>query len=267
MLNRSQRILVVALAASLLTAGAAGARGLVLDYETKNDAGEATGVMRVYLDGPKMRVEHAADGGVMIYDHAAQQMFILEDEEKRYTAMDEAAMAAIGGQVDAARAEFEEQLKSMPPEQREMVQKMMGDRLAMLNAEVPEISLKKSDQVESVQGKDCVRYDVMVGDVKQAEHWVAQFKDVDVERQDLAPMRGMAEFFGAMFSKLPQGLMSQARGTFEGLAEIDGFPVKMVSFNQGALRETMSFVEATRTEVAPELFTVPEGYTEQKLGR
>ena len=86
---------------------------------------------QVQIESKRMRAESSGAAGekmIVLFDGTTQVMRLVDNEKKTYTEMTKEDVDAIGGQMSAMMAQMEQQLKSLPPEQRAQVEAMMKGR-------------------------------------------------------------------------------------------------------------------------------------------
>ncbi len=99
----------------------------LVQRETRN--GQVT-TNNVLLDRTHMRAESrsANEQVAFVFDGSAQVARMINLDKKTYFEMTRAQAQQMGQQADSAMAAMQEQLKNMPPEQRQMVEQMMRAR-------------------------------------------------------------------------------------------------------------------------------------------
>ena len=146
--------------------------GVVFEVETTyRDRVESTATS---VEGRNLKMEIASksqrDKGEMIYRGERREMVVVDHEDKSYVVMDEEAMKQIAGQVGQAMAQMQEALKNVPEGQREMVEKMMKERMPQAQApQRPKSELKKTSERATHNGYPCVKYEVQRGGRKVRE--------------------------------------------------------------------------------------------------
>lgn len=153
-----RRLALVCLAASLAPPAAA---DTVLEFDTTDDAASTVRIVAgaVRIDGAR-----GDENEWMLYRSAENALFIVSPADTSYTRLDEAAIDALGGQMDAARAEWADQLARLPPEQRAMAEKMMQQMTGGASLEkAPAPEPKPTGEQQTVAGIDCADYVVNTG--------------------------------------------------------------------------------------------------------
>src|SRR5690606_37217252 len=121
MLRNATLILLAAATAPALA-------GTRLEYVDES-SGAAQSVISI-RDG-KVRIDDAASGAFTLYDSASGTITNVDPKQKSYSVMDKAAMEQMSSEVGSAMAEMRKQLEEMPPEQRQMMEQMLGNMPGM----------------------------------------------------------------------------------------------------------------------------------------
>ena len=111
---RRQPLLLVGLAASLLVSARARAGVTIVTQK-------GTGTSTVSLEGERMRMdtpernEHVT---AIVFDGPAKRFLMIDDHNKTYMELTEEDRKRMRAQMDAMRAQMQERMKNMPPDQR-----------------------------------------------------------------------------------------------------------------------------------------------------
>jgi hypothetical protein len=261
----------LAASASLLCAGALAQAGVV--YETVErdlPGGQETAVTTIQVQDGSMRVDTLKAGqkspeSSMIFTGDA--IIGIDHGKKQYTHMDRAQLKQFAGQVNQAMKEMEAQLASMSPEQRAMVEKMMGRN--MPGAGKPKRvapQFTRTSRTESAAGYTCQVWEGHRDGEKITEHCVVPYGRLtggDEMGQVMKNMTAMMdELLAAMDSAWLTGLV---RSEWEGLRTIDGYPVISRTFAAGKATDEYSLRSARAASLPAAQFTPPAGYTRKDL--
>ena len=152
-------------------------------------------------------------------------------------------MAANQGKMDAAR----EKLASLPPEQRKMVEKMMGDRMAAMGGKDSKIDVTRSGESKAISGYACTKYVVTQDGKEFMTMWTT--KDV----KEFASMRKDFEAFSQRMASMNPMM---GKGYMEAFRKLEGFPIET---DMMGMTQVVTKIEK-RTTPSSE-FEVPSGYT------
>ena len=126
-LKRAQAVFAAAmcLASSPLLA----ADGVLIVEKTTTRGNTQTNQIQIEKD--RMRAETPGQGGekqTVVFDGVKQMLWIINDGRKSYSEMTKADVDRLGGQLTDAMARMQEQLKTLPPEQRAQIEALMKGR-------------------------------------------------------------------------------------------------------------------------------------------
>lgn len=250
---------VVLIAAPLLAAD-----GILIVEKTT--ARGATVTSQIQIEKNRMRAETASPNGgrqVVVFDGTAQVMRMIDIEKKTYTEMTKAEIDQLGGQMSAAMAKMQEQMKNMPPEQRAMVEGMMKGRGGAGAPAAPKTEYRKAG-TDTVGRWTCSKYEGFQNNQKVAEVCTVDPKALGFSLADFDVTRQMAAFFEKL---MPQNADQMFR---IGNAEEQGFsgvPVRRIT-SFGPQQTVVELSEVSRQSFADSVFAVPEGFKkQQRLGR
>ena len=148
--------------------------------------------------------------------------------------LDRKTIEQIGVQVSGAMAQMQEQMKKMSPEQRAMMEKMMGKMGAVRGekAEPVQITYKKIGS-GVVNGRACTKYEGMLEGQKLSEICAAPPESLNLTPEDFAVVGKMTAVFEDMAKIMGQQLFTanQSMKLFD--KQIDGMPIEFIQFQSG----------------------------------
>jgi hypothetical protein len=234
-----------------MTAVSATGQGLVWESVTKGGpAGQGeTPSTTVMMPG---MMKHVTENGTTIIVRLDQEkMYSINPGEKSYWVMTfaemEQMMKAATARMNAMKGQMEEQMKNMPPEQREMVEKMMG---VTAGGSKEAVSIKATGKTKTLLGYKSTQYVARQGDKDMMTMFVT---------------KGIGEFDGMRrdWEQFNKRLLSMGGGFAEGMAEaytkIEGFPMEME-----IMGATTTVTKLEKKSTPPSEFEVPAGYTQTK---
>jgi len=227
------------------------------------------------VKGENIRLDMYENGdkaqGSMVFRGDRDEMIMINHQDKSYVVLDEAAMRELGKQMDQAMSQMEEALKDVPPEKREMVRKMMKERMPGLEGvEDEEPVMKKAGKGEA-NGYPCTMYDVFKGDVKVRRHCVAPWAKIKGGEEMKKAMLGMADFMDMMAESFSHrsgfaGRQVQfERNVFDQLRKLDGFPVETIDYSGGQVVGESGLMSSKKQNIDPSEFETPQGYKPQSM--
>jgi len=222
----------------------------------------ASDISTLYVDGDKMRMENPAaqKEHTVVIDAAAKRMLMINEAEKSYSEITEADMKRIGEQLAARRAEMEERMKSLPPEQRKHMESMMGGAAGKPR----ELKFERMGDKKTVNGFPCEMYRVLEEGAPKEEDCLATWSSSLLQRSDFAGLRKFAEEMAK-----DSGAMGAGGGhqMFEQFDKYPGFPVTRHPLEQG-LQQDEQLKSLKRGSIPASRFAVPAGFkkTESPMG-
>jgi hypothetical protein len=248
---RLRLILLAAVVAAPLLASARAHAGVTLVMQRGKDPDST-----LYVDGDKMRMENPKSSGerTVVIDAAARHMLIINDAERSYSEMTEADLDRAASMIASRRAMMQEQFKSMPPEQRARMEKMMGGADDKPHA----LKFEKMGGKKTISGFACEMYRVTDDGQPKEEDCIAPWSAAVLTRADFA---GLRKFSEDMAKKL--GVMAGPRNRiFEQFDKFPGFPVVRHSLEPGQ-GEDEQLKSVKRGSIPASMFEVPAGYTKK----
>ncbi|MFI5366634.1 MAG: DUF4412 domain-containing protein [Candidatus Binatia bacterium] len=246
------------LAVAVAWVSAAAAQGLYWE-STTSGIGTAPRTAQFYAVPQMMKIVQS-DGHVVIVHSDDDKLISIDTKKQSYHEMhiaqlEGAAHAAQGqaqGQMDAVRAQMEQRMKDLPPEQRAMMEKMMPNMPGAAAAKPAAVSVKNTGETKSIAGYACTKYVATQGDTTVLVAWTTK---------DVKGLEGLHDDW-LKFQKRMSAMnrLGPSGGVGDAYAQIDGFPMET---EMGPVKTMVTKVEA-RTTPASE-FQVPSGYKQETL--
>ena len=189
-------------------------------------------------------------------------MYIIDDSDKSYIALDKATMEKLATQMSAMIAQAKEQLAKLPPEQRAQAEQMMGGANFGGEHKVDVADTGKSDTVD---GRKCRLWDVTRNGVLDEQICVVPYASAP-GKEDLSAVFGkFAKIYDEMAKSVP--MLAGAMGNeFEARTKARGFPVRSRAYENGKLIDEETLVKVWREEAIPaSMFEIPAGYKQKQL--
>jgi len=162
-------------------------------------AGSAeAGVVVKYSDGTEIaiqggKIRSSGEGGTAIIEVKTGAFAIIDDEKKTY------AESTVDEVCDSMQKLFEQMTKNLPPEQLEMMKKMMKMRAP--SGQAPKVKVERAGDGGEIAGYKTVKYKVYSDGKLYEELWIAENTPVQKELQDV----GAAEFLSKKFENCMAG--------------------------------------------------------------
>lgn len=198
-------------------------------------------LMKTFYLPKKMKTTSEGEIEYVIIRIDQEKLYSVKPAEKTYSEMTFAQIEAAGKQAEEQMAKLQEQMKSMPAEQRQMMEKMLGANMPGKTGATYEVV--KTGEKKVISGFACTHYTMKQNDKEIASLWTTQ------------DVKGFAAMRQDMMEQIRR--MSMLKGLAEAMTKVDGFPIKM-DMTQGV--KTLVTKVEPRTIAASE-FEVPAGFT------
>jgi hypothetical protein len=245
--------LLLVLSLLLLGVAAAEAGWLIVD-----DNGDQTLISR----GRLKMAPRQAEGHSMVLDLARARLWVADARRQLYWDGNvEEYCQAVRGTMAAMEKALTEQMKNMPPEQREQMQKMLkqmtGD--ASAGTPPPKLTIERTAEVEKIAGLPARKYRVLNNGKLYEELWLATdealIRELDLGR---AP-----DTFGRMFACMAGpgrgGVRVEATGEYREIFA-QGWPLKAVYHGEGGGPGRALVTRVEPHEVSEDAFAPPAGF-------
>ena len=239
--------------------------GVEMDLVTKDPSGNVNESVKLYAQDGKIRMENqgGSSSQEMSMIFLGQEFIVVDHNEKSYIIMDEAMVQEMGVKVNAAMQQMQEQLASMPPEQRAMMEQMLEQQMgAMMDVaeEAPPMRVEETGSGSWASG-DCTEYAVFTGDAKTQDICAAPLSDIEGSDEAMAAFRNMAKFINSLADSMPGAMGAAMAENPMGLMEkIDGFPVHTIDYYDGEVASETTLQSVDEKSLDAALFDVPAGY-------
>jgi hypothetical protein len=226
----------------------------------KVTSGGTSKMHQLQIEKTRMRADTAAAGGltqVIVFDATEQIIRIINPDRKTYREMTKADVERLGGQMAGARAQMQEQMKNLPPEQRERMEAMMRGR-GLAAGPLAKIEYRKNG-TDKVGKWTCDKYDGYRNNEKVTEICTVNPSTLGVTVADFNIVKEAGKFFQQL---APQNAdqMFAVGGTEQGYS---GIPVRSISTGQNPI--TTEVVEVSRKSFSDEGYAVPAGFAKQEF--
>lgn len=201
--------------------------------------------------------ESEKPSSVMIFDASNRTLTLMDANQRTYTKVDEASARDIRRQIDAAIEEAEEQIKALPPQQQEMMRSMMAEVLNY-GEKVPRVEIRRDGGADAVDGVACERVTMTYDGEPGLEACIAGHEELGISKADNDSVVAMFAFLTDFANTV---MPSGSKDGWE-LSGMDGIPVLAKDAAGGEVSRLKSVNDDPLT---PELFGIPEGFTEKPL--
>jgi hypothetical protein len=248
------------IAAFVLTAARLGAADGVLIVEKHTGSNGTMETSQIQIEKTKMRAERGIGGRpqVVVFDSDAQVIRMIDPERKTYREMTKADVDRIGSQMSGAMAQMQEQMKSLPPEQRERMEATMRGR--GIGAAVVKTEYRRNG-TDKVGKWTCDKYDGYKKDEKVSEICTVAPATLGLTPADFEITKQAAQFFQKLNPQTGDQQIFSIGGPDQGFS---GIPVRSI-VTAGQRQITTEVTEVTRKSFASDSYAVPAGFTKQEL--
>lgn len=256
-----------ALAVAAVIAGAAPARA-----DTHIQYVDATGkpASQVYVKDGSVRLEREG-GPTVVWDTAAVRLTTIDAATGTYTVLDKAGMDRIGekvrqaeldralhsGRLSDAQKRAVEEVARMTPEQRALLEQMVGTLPGLGPA--PKVEVQDLGSGERIAGHACNDVVVLAWGMKVARMCVVELDALELPPLDRAALQAMHDGIHGMVKAMGQAAPAVPDLVPKGLAlKYEPGDPDRPSARPGEIVRAI-----TAGPVAADLFRVPAGYKEQ----
>jgi len=247
-----RRIVPLVIAAAAL-AGPARAQGLY--WETDNTGGPGGPQTARFWALPKMMKIAGSDGHTVIVRSDQDKLISVDEKKKTYWEMSftqlEQMSKQMHAQMESAMAQMKDKMKDMPPEQRAMVEKMMGQMQQGKEQpdKAPNVDVKATGKTKEIAGYTSEEFVATENGKPILTAWTTE------EVTAFKPMRGD---FIALQKRLNETNRAFRSGLAEAYTKIEGFPMET---EMGGVKSVVTKVESRPLQASE--FEPPPGFKQE----
>jgi len=242
--------------------------GIVMEqmrYELKTPDKKDKGLL--LIQDNKMLFKDTTNNVSTLFDFDRDQMIVLDHNGQTFTVIDpKAFVKAIEDYTKEVKRMRQKHLESLPPEQREMVEKMIKERELESGKNGTGkivISIKSSEISENISGYKASKYEVYHNDKLNEELWLTN--DLDIQKElDLKKMSNLMSEFKKVNKRLGNDTMVN-EDAFINLFANGGFPLKTVDRSFGETVYIEEVVDIRKEDIPADNFKLPSGYKEKSV--
>jgi len=253
---------VAGLALGLLAGLPAMAGVVVVTDQVGTDGKPIAG--KALLDADRLRLD--TPEGALIFRADQRAAFMVNDAKRSFHKMTPQTMQQMRAGVDAALEQMRQQMQSLPPEQRKMIEERMGQAgMAGGGPRTSQITYRKTGANETFGKWRCDTVEQLIDGRRTGEFCMARLDALGLTPADVKPFSDLAAFMqeGMGNAMGPRGAFDFAR--LSDTVGYQGFPVHVSIFNgQTKVQETTTR-SVERTAVPGSTFEVPAGYQEEAM--
>ncbi len=224
-------------------------------------------INKTYVDSDRLRIETQGLGAmqIVIFRQDKGLFWMIDQKTSTYMEVTKQDLLKMKAKMGEAKTMMDEQMKNLPPEQRQMMEKMMKGRMPVTQAATATTTYKKVASGQKVNQWVCAKYEGHRENKKVKEVWTTDWKSFGLTPEAFNVMKDISEFFegftkdmGASYDKIGSEEWEKEKG-------YSGIPVKTLSFTDGQLRTTSEVTEVRRENLSASLFELPSGLTKKEM--
>lgn len=256
------RLLAITFTSTLLTTTLYAADLTII---TKQTSKEHAGTARMHLAKDRIRIEQDESSGkhVLLFDAVKQTFWMIDVNKQTYIELTKEDMEQARTQMDTAMSAMREQLKNLPPEQRQRVEEMMQGRGEATTPGVAPLQYRKVG-TDQVARWTCDKYEGYQNNQKRREACTIAPEQLGLTPQDFAVVQQFADTMSRMS---PMGTERMAGLPTKADATLLGFPIRMLSLRDGQPASSWEVTDVQREVLPAAAFQVPAGFQKDSLGQ
>jgi len=222
--------------------------GVRIQTENTNLATKKVTTDVIFLDANRLRIDSGDGKSVMfLTDGGRNRMVMLDKAKNQYQEIDEETMKQMAQQMSGMMAQMQAAMKNMPPEQREMMEKMMKGKMPQAAAAAPK-TVYTSKGSGSVNGFSCTKYEGDLSGVKESEVCAALPAQIKLTAADMQIFEKMRQFPSSLLSSLANSPVKINVPSGYGFEQgYEGFPIQKTDFDNGQATRRSELKSITRT--------------------
>jgi hypothetical protein len=254
-------MLVRTLPLLLLTVTAAQA-GTRLETVSRDLAGGRSSNVSTWAQGGMMRVDAQADSSMLFKD---ETIYVISHKDKSYVTMDRASMKRMADQLNPALQMLQERMKTMTPEQRAQMEKMLGTKIPS-GEDQPQPEIKRTSRNDKIGGYSCTYVEVREASVLTDELCVVPATALKGSAELMNAAKKMSALVNDMMASMDAPWLKQmAQKQIQNFEALGGIPVVSRHFVDGKPQNETSLTSINAETVAASQFEIPAGYTKKDM--
>jgi hypothetical protein len=237
--------------------------GIKITVETKQAGNQEKEINDIYLTENLMSVSDK--NYKVVYNAGNESLTTIDDSKKEYMVISKAELMQLMNQMKQMVALMQGQLNNLPPQQRAMFEKLMGD-----NSNGPVIKYEKKRSL-TVNGWQADEYSVSEDEKEVGLIALSQYEELGTNQSYFVPMKSFINFFHESFSGFAQSFqLTNSIGfmnlTTTGTALFDSaVPVKFTTIKNGKVQAESEMTGFSEIAGLEKQFEIPKGYKKQSL--
>lgn len=238
--------------------------GTKLETVNRDLSDGSTTTLNTWAQGGMMRVETQPNRSTMIFKD--DTLYAISHKDKTYIAMDRASVKRMADQINPQLKRLQEQMKSMSPEQRAQMEKMLGRKLPNMGEPEPAQEIKRTSRNDKINGYSCTFVEVREGGVLTDEMCVAEARALQGSAELMASAKKMSAVLQDMMASMDAPWLKQmTQKQLQNFEALGGIPVLTRHFVDGKPQNETTLTKIGSETVAATLFELPAGYTKKDM--
>jgi hypothetical protein len=246
--------------------------GIIMEQVTYEKGSSEKNKQTIYIS--RNKVKSVSEGGheVTIFDLNTGEMTLTNDEKKTYVvAKPEELFQSAQDAMAKMRAQMEEQMSKLPPEQRAKMEEMMKSHgINQPGASKPEnLTLKATGTTESIAGYKSQKFEVYENGKLDREIWTSKdvIPDNELDPKKMADYLKEMQRMAAKFNPGKEGAgpaLNEETKVFTQIYET-GFPMRSVDHWSNNSAYVEEIVNVTKADISDKEFQPPVGFKKVTL--
>jgi hypothetical protein len=179
--------------------------------------------------------------------------------------MDRASMKRMAEQLNPALQMLQERMKTMTPEQRAQMEKMLGTKIPAGEAQ-PQPEIKRTSRNDKISGYSCTYVEVREASVLTDELCVVPANALQGSAELMNSAKKMSVLVNDMMASMDAPWLKQmAQKQIQNFEALGGIPVVSRHFVDGKPQNETSLTSISAETVAASLFEIPAGYSKKDM--
>ncbi len=241
-----------------------------IDSKTYEEGQIKETASKVYISGENVKVVQEGSRAYFIFRGEEDLVWLVDEEQEKYIQIDEELLNEIKSTIE----QMKEQLENMPPQQREMVETMMKQRMRQHGLAVEEedsLKYNHTDETKDINNYPCRKTELLKGSARIGDLWVTDWENIEHKEVLESAYTAMMDFVGSLSGVFEEGVYQEYIGELFVRRDVDGELEGMVISSVHYNDSDQPVAETTLNKIEPEdlpdkTFLPPENYQLEEPG-
>lgn len=226
-------------------------------------------VGEMFVSADKVRMNNAGreNRPDMIFRGDRQLMMTIDPVRKEMVTITQADLKKLGDSMNSAMRSLNESLSKAPPQQRAMMEQMMGAMMQQMrgNKKSP-ATIKATGQKKTISGFPCEQYVVQRDGVTTREYWTASPSSVPGGEELRGAFEAMGGFFKELLNAVSEGPMANMiDNPYSEFAQVKGIPILSREISDGKVQGETLITALEKKSFEGKVFEAPTGYASKSI--